>query len=112
MAGIGVPERFFADLRRLGVHPSRTLPLADHGHFDAAWLSEQSEQTILMTEKDAVRLLTPAPARALTNPSGSTESGIDVIDERIWVGLASSRWTDQEVFDWLDARLQVLHQSP
>lgn len=121
VAGIGVPERFFSDLRSLGVTPSRTLALADHGHIDATWLSEQPEQTILITEKDAVKLRTTDPSKHLnvkagsttTNPvnPGSTKLGVADADERIWVGLANSHWADEVFFDWLDALLRNLRSK-
>ena len=118
VAGIGVPERFFSDLRSLGVTPSRTLALADHGHIDATWLSEQPEQTILITEKDAVKLRTTDPSKHLNVKAGSTTTnpvkprsiklGVADADERIWVGLANSHWDDEVFFDWLDALLRNL----
>lgn len=119
VAGIGVPERFFADLRSLGVAPSRALALADHSHIDAAWLSEQPEQTILMTEKDAIKLGTSDPPKPLEVKTGSTTRspvnpgsirlGVADVDGRIWVGLADSHWADEAFFDWLDTLLHSLH---
>jgi tetraacyldisaccharide 4'-kinase len=57
MAGIGHPPRFFATLEQCGVTPIRTVSLADHqalSENDVAKLT-QPGQTLLMTEKDAVK---------------------------------------------------------
>jgi tetraacyldisaccharide 4'-kinase len=57
MAGIGHPPRFFATLEECGVTPVNTLALADHQALSEAQVSGfcQPEQTLLMTEKDAVK---------------------------------------------------------
>lgn len=57
MAGIGHPPRFFATLEGSGVRPIKTVALADHQaltHADVAALVTE-RQTLLMTEKDAVK---------------------------------------------------------
>jgi len=57
MAGIGHPPRFFATLAECGVTPQRTVALADHQaltHADVQALVKP-EQTLVMTEKDAVK---------------------------------------------------------
>lgn len=57
MAGIGHPPRFFATLEGCGVRPIKTVALADHQaltHADVAALVTE-RQTLLMTEKDAVK---------------------------------------------------------
>ena len=57
MAGIGHPPRFFATLESCGVQPVKTVALADHqalNQSDVAALAT-SQQTLLMTEKDAVK---------------------------------------------------------
>ncbi|WP_368543394.1 tetraacyldisaccharide 4'-kinase [Enterobacter soli] len=57
MAGIGHPPRFFATLEHCGARPEKCIPLADH----QALTPEQVEafttegQTLIMTEKDAVK---------------------------------------------------------
>ncbi|HDS6852426.1 TPA: tetraacyldisaccharide 4'-kinase [Enterobacter cancerogenus] len=57
MAGIGHPPRFFATLEQCGAKLEKRVPLADH----QALVSEQvnalasPEQTLIMTEKDAVK---------------------------------------------------------
>ncbi len=54
LAGIGDPERFFADLRGYGLQvQGRALP--DHHRFRSADLVIDSGQSLLMTEKDAVK---------------------------------------------------------
>ncbi|EIW9478378.1 MULTISPECIES: tetraacyldisaccharide 4'-kinase [Klebsiella] len=57
MAGIGHPPRFFATLENCGVHPVKTVALADHQALSqsAVAVLASSEQTLLMTEKDAVK---------------------------------------------------------
>lgn len=57
MAGIGHPPRFFATLHESGALPVKTVALADHQaltHPDVAALLEPG-QTLIMTEKDAVK---------------------------------------------------------
>jgi tetraacyldisaccharide 4'-kinase len=57
MAGIGHPPRFFATLEKLGVEVDREVAFADHqeySHGQLAALVSQG-QTLLMTEKDAVK---------------------------------------------------------
>lgn len=57
MAGIGHPPRFFNMLRQLNVNVVKTLPFADHSHYQhdqlKALISQQ--QILMMTEKDAVK---------------------------------------------------------
>lgn len=57
MAGIGHPPRFFATLRQQGVVPVKEVPFADHQDYQAEALAAlaSSDQTLLMTEKDAVK---------------------------------------------------------
>lgn len=57
MAGIGHPPRFFATLESCGVLPVKTVALADHQALTQASVSAlvNSQQTLLMTEKDAVK---------------------------------------------------------
>jgi len=68
-AGIGHPERFFQTLRSAGIQP-QTMPFADHYQFSATDFQSCDSQTILITEKDAVKCL---QIPALKN------------DRRIWV---------------------------
>ncbi|MVT01812.1 tetraacyldisaccharide 4'-kinase [Enterobacter sp. 10-1] len=57
MAGIGHPPRFFATLESCGVQPVKTVALADHQALTRADVSAlvTAGQTLLMTEKDAVK---------------------------------------------------------
>ncbi|EIC84802.1 tetraacyldisaccharide 4'-kinase [Serratia sp. M24T3] len=57
MAGIGHPPRFFATLNQLGVVIDKEVSFADHQAYQAAQLTALSngQQTLLMTEKDAVK---------------------------------------------------------
>lgn len=57
MAGIGHPPRFFATLESFGVLPVKTVALADHQALTQASVSAlvNPQQTLLMTEKDAVK---------------------------------------------------------
>lgn len=57
MAGIGHPPRFFATLKQCGVTPVNTVSLADHQALTEADVVKLlgKDQTLLMTEKDAVK---------------------------------------------------------
>lgn len=57
MAGIGHPPRFFATLVDCGVQPEKRIALADHQALSHAQVSAFTEpgQTLVMTEKDAVK---------------------------------------------------------
>jgi len=57
MAGIGHPPRFFNTLVNAGVTPVKTVALADHQALSEAEINAliQPGQTLLMTEKDAVK---------------------------------------------------------
>lgn len=55
LAGIGHPQRFFNQLRQLGLDVIEH-PLQDHARMDASLLNLPGEQPILMTAKDAVKL--------------------------------------------------------
>lgn len=57
MAGIGHPPRFFATLEGCGVRPVKTVALADHQALTQSEVAglATSSQTLLMTEKDAVK---------------------------------------------------------
>jgi tetraacyldisaccharide 4'-kinase len=66
-AGIGAPERFFATLRAAGLTPS-TLALPDHYAFrDDPFVDAQAD-SILITEKDAVKLHASRDARIWVVP--------------------------------------------
>jgi tetraacyldisaccharide 4'-kinase len=57
MAGIGHPPRFFATLESCGVQPVKTVALGDHQALSAADVQAIAtrKQTLVMTEKDAVK---------------------------------------------------------
>ncbi|HCK02798.1 MAG TPA: tetraacyldisaccharide 4'-kinase [Serratia grimesii] len=57
MAGIGHPPRFFATLEKLGVGVEKEVAFADHQEYQYGPLAAlvSSDQTLLMTEKDAVK---------------------------------------------------------
>lgn len=57
MAGIGHPPRFFHTLRQQGVTPLKQVAFADHQPYspDSLHAIAASGQTLLMTEKDAVK---------------------------------------------------------
>jgi len=54
LAGIGNNERFFRDLRNLGVK-IRTHEFSDHYHYKASDITFRDGWPVLMTEKDAVK---------------------------------------------------------
>ena len=58
MAGIGHPPRFFATLHQQGVMPVKEVPFADHQSYQPAQLAAllAPGETLLMTEKDAVKV--------------------------------------------------------
>lgn len=55
LAGIGNPSRFFNTLKSLGI-PFDTAVFADHHHYSAAELQAYQLTTVIMTEKDAVKI--------------------------------------------------------
>lgn len=57
MAGIGHPPRFFSTLEGLGISPVKTHSLADHQALTEAQVAAFAGpgQTLMMTEKDAVK---------------------------------------------------------
>ncbi len=62
MAGIARPEVFFDMLRECGLQLQHTLPLADHAQAqDYAALALSPGETVVCTEKDAVKLFEQLP---------------------------------------------------
>lgn len=57
IAGIGYPDQFFATLRKYGIFPIKTISFADHQIYSKNMLYSliQKHQSLLMTEKDAVK---------------------------------------------------------
>lgn len=90
VAGIGRPQRFFDALRAAGVPLAVTLALPDHHDYAEPPFAALDAQTILLTEKDAVK------CRHLR-------------DARLWAVSAAAELADPCFFDWLHARLL---QSP
>jgi tetraacyldisaccharide 4'-kinase len=70
VAGIGNPERFFADLRRRGLEVE-ARPYPDHHVLTAADVASWPPGPVLMTEKDAVKCVTFAGAE------GGVQAGAD-----------------------------------
>lgn len=63
LAGIASPEAFFGMLRASGLTLASTLPLPDHHDFPPDALAAFAGQTVLCTQKDAVKLFAlPRPA--------------------------------------------------
>lgn len=56
VAGVARPEVFFAALRAIGLPLASTIALADHASFDGLEWSKPDGNTLLCTEKDAVKL--------------------------------------------------------
>jgi tetraacyldisaccharide 4'-kinase len=67
LAGIGNPQRFFAQLEALGISAT-CHAFADHHRFTAADLAFAGATAILMTEKDAVKCRTFADERCWALP--------------------------------------------
>lgn len=61
VAGIAQPGAFFAMLREQGLLLDRELALPDHSSFSDAQALLQSEDTLVCTEKDAVKLWQQRP---------------------------------------------------
>jgi len=96
VAAIAEPEAFFRMLRQRGIRLQKTLALPDHHDFKDFDLSAFTGQTILCTEKDAVKLY--------SNPQHATT-------QLLAVALEFS--PEPAFLTALDARLaQVLSQLP
>ncbi len=57
-AGIAKPERFFASLESLGIHPAKRVRFRDHHHYSHRDIEKLGGEVLITTEKDAVRLRT------------------------------------------------------
>lgn len=91
MAGIGHPPRFFATLKNLGLSLQAEIAFADHQNYQADQLKPLtiSGQTLLMTEKDAVKCRSFAepnwwylPVNAIISPT-DTQALISKIERVI-----------------------------
>ena len=58
LAGIAAPEAFFAMLRARGLTLEKTIALPDHHDFAESDLRAFAGDTVLCTEKDAIKLFT------------------------------------------------------
>jgi tetraacyldisaccharide 4'-kinase len=91
-AGIGAPERFFADLRALGLQVPLTTGLPDHCAFNANTLDAPEADLVLITSKDAIK------CKLLR-------------DNRIWVAQTHSTFSDPRFADWLHERLRRIQTA-
>jgi tetraacyldisaccharide 4'-kinase len=91
-AGIGAPERFFVDLRTLGLPLERTTALPDHHTFNPMTLSSPQANIVIITSKDAVK------CEALS-------------DDKIWVAQVHSTFSDRQFAQWLDERLKQIQTA-
>jgi tetraacyldisaccharide 4'-kinase len=55
-AAIAKPERFFATLESLGIHPGKCVRFRDHHHYSRREIENLGGDILVTTEKDAVRL--------------------------------------------------------
>jgi tetraacyldisaccharide 4'-kinase len=55
-AGIAKPERFFAALESLGIHPIKCIRFRDHHHYSAREIDHLDGEMLITTEKDVIRL--------------------------------------------------------
>ena len=86
VAAIGVPDRFFQSIDELGIDLDAKFALADHKSISPDWLDRQTAGTILMTEKDAIKL-----------PS--------IQDQRIWVAQTTTKWGSDDMATFLKSQL-------
>ena len=81
VAGLAVPERFFAGLREEGLDDIETLALDDHHPFDPLpWPAGTPE--VIVTEKDAVKLR--------RRPTGGTRVWVAPLDFELDLGFAAA----------------------
>jgi len=76
VAGIGNPERFFASLRAAGLEPI-AHPFPDHHRYAAHELQFEDALPVIMTEKDAVKCQSCAPARSWFLPVAASFAPAD-----------------------------------
>jgi len=82
VAGIGNPNRFFAQLRAAGLDPLEH-PFPDHHRYRRADLRFNDGLAVIMTEKDAVKCRTFAPANCWCLP---VTARFEACDERRLLG--------------------------
>jgi tetraacyldisaccharide 4'-kinase len=91
-AGIGAPERFFSDLRALGLRVAQTTALSDHHLFNATTLHAPEADIVIITSKDAVKCNT-------------------LSDGKIWVAQVHIAFSDPLFDVWLDERLSHIQTA-
>lgn len=91
-AGIGAPERFFSDLRALGLRIERTTALPDHHLFNATTLYAPAADIVIITSKDAVKCNA-------------------VAHNKIWVAQVHLEFSDPLFDAWLDERLSRIQTA-
>lgn len=95
VAGIGNPQRFFDQLRRLGFEPIEH-PFPDHHRYRVDELNFADELPILMTAKDAVKLTGPMTARCWVlpvraEPSAASRNALDALLAQVMEGAHGAR---------------------
>jgi tetraacyldisaccharide 4'-kinase len=55
-AGIAKPERFFAAVESMGIHPLKCVRFRDHHRYSRREIEKLDGEILLTTEKDAIRL--------------------------------------------------------
>jgi len=84
LAGIARPEAFFAMLRAAGLHLHETLALPDHYHFNSWSRASHLRETLICTEKDAIKLWRlRADALAVPLRLDVPPAFFDALDERL-----------------------------
>lgn len=72
LAGIAKPQAFFDMLGQAGLQPEQCLSFSDHHHFrdffSSKLLITENRQSLIMTEKDAVKLFPLLRAHQLRHP--------------------------------------------
>ena len=82
MAAIGFPERFFSELKNLGLKLNQTIALPDHADIHESDFQRIKASEIVITAKDAVKLK-------------------HLSDQRIWVAHTHLTWQDSNFTEWL-----------
>lgn len=96
VAGIGNPQRFFDQLRRLGFEPIEH-PFPDHHRYRADELNFADKLPILMTAKDAVKLTGPMAGRCWVLPvraepsSAASRNALDALLAQVMEGAHGAR---------------------
>lgn len=82
MAAIGLPDRFFLELKHLGLKLDQTIALPDHAVMVGADFHKIKADEIIVTAKDAVKLK-------------------HIADQRIWVAHTQLKWLDPNFAQWV-----------